>query len=100
MKLPRRYCTKLQILTEVLETFRGCLHDPGATFVPAQFTPVVVPEQNFALIQHLAMVSCKRKMTTGFIVKSVCQWTGTVSACVMPARVFYQHEVYLQITKI
>ena len=48
-------------------------------------------------------VSCKHKMTTGFSVKSVCQWAGTGSTCVMfailIARVFYQHEVYLQITE-
>ena len=47
INITRRYCTKLQIIIEVLETFRGCSHDPVATFASAQFTLVVVPERKF-----------------------------------------------------
>ena len=93
--------------------YRRCLHDTGATFPPkrvhsgslswlyiclhdtttkchagASHPGVSSPRllyrgENFTPVRNLATVSCKRETTTRFGVKSVCQWTGTGSACVM-----------------
>ena len=92
---------------------RGCLHDTGATFTPervhsgslswlyiclhdtttkcyagASHPGVSSPRflyggENFTPVRNLATVSYKRETTTRFGVKSVCQSTGTGSACVM-----------------
>ena len=48
-----------------------------------EFTPVVVPGENFTSVRKLATVSCKRESTTCFGLKSVCRYTGTGSAFVM-----------------
>ena len=39
--------------------------------------------ENLTPVRDLATVSCKRKMTARFSVKSVCRYTGTGSVCVM-----------------
>ena len=92
---------------------RGCLHDTGATFAPQRVHSgslswlyiclhdtttnchagashpgvsslrLLYRGENFTPVRNLATVSCKRETTTRFVVKSVCQWTGTGSACVM-----------------
>ena len=92
---------------------RGCLHDTGATFAPERvhsgslswlyiflhdtntkcYAGTSHPSvssplfsyrgENFTPVQNLATVSCKHETTTRFGVKSVCQQTGTGSACVM-----------------
>ena len=92
---------------------RGCLHDTGATFAPEQVHSsslswlyiclhdtttkchagashpgVSAPRffyrgENFTPARNLAAVSCKRKMTTRFGVKSVWLWNGMGSPCIM-----------------
>ena len=94
-------------------TLRGCLHDTGATFAPPRVQSgslswlnicfhdtttkchagashpgvssarLLYRSENFTPVRNLATVSSKRETTTRFGVKSVCQWTGTGSACVM-----------------
>ena len=55
-------------------------------------------------VKNFTMASCKREMTTCFGVKSVCKLTGMGGTRIMfPiwfTHVFYQHVVYIQITKI
>ena len=111
-------------------TLRGCLHYTRATFTPAwvhsgslSWLYICVhntitkchavashPEvSSFRLlywseVKNFTMASCKREMTTCFGVKSVCKLTGMGGTCIMfPiwfTHVFYQHVVYIQITKI
>ena len=38
-----------------------------------EFTPVLVPGENFTPVGNLATVSCKHEITTRFGVKSVCR---------------------------
>ena len=67
-----------------------------------EFTPVLVPRRDFTPVRNLAAVSCKRETTTRFGVKSVCRLERVAHAWCLrfwSTRVFYQHEVYLQITR-
>ena len=59
----------------------SCLHES----LWREFTLVVVlsRSKNYTLVQNFAMVSCKRKLTNCFSVKSVCWWTGMGSSCIM-----------------
>ena len=99
---------------------RGCLHDTGASSLRfplmalylftwyhqkmscrresprGEFTPVLVPgrELNFTPVRNLAAVSCKRQTTTRLERVAHAYCLGFWITCV-----FYQHEVYHQITR-
>ena len=68
-----------------------CLHDTttnchaGASHPGVSSLRLLYRGENFTPVRNLATVSFKRETTTRFGVKSVCQWTGTGSACVMCA---------------
>ena len=67
-----------------------CLHDTTTKCYACASHPGVSSSrfsyrgENFTPVRNLATISCKRKTTTRFGVKSVCRSeTGTGSACVM-----------------
>ena len=66
-----------------------CLHDTitkchaGTSHSGVSSPWLLYWSKNYTLVQNFTMVSCKRKMTTSFSVKSVCWWTGMGSSCIM-----------------
>ena len=72
------HCFLLLIKSYIGNNCKGCLHDTGATFALALFSPrFLYSSENFT------PVSCKREVTTPFDVKSASRWTGTGRACVV-----------------
>ena len=85
-----------------------CLHDTttkchaGASHPGVSWPRFLYRGENFTPVRNLAAVSCKRETTTRFGVKSVCRLERVAHAWCLrfwSTRVFYQHEVYLQITR-
>ena len=57
---------------------------PPQNAMPAPVHPsCCTGAENFTPVQNFSTVSCKRKTTTSFGMKSVCQQTGMGSACIM-----------------
>ena len=84
-----------------------CLHDTqchaGASHSGVSSPRLLYQGENFTPVRNFVTVSCKHETTTHFGVKSVCGGLERVahaqSLRFLIARVFYQHEVYLQITE-